>query len=204
MAVHTADFGQPLPGRSSSFKFKLKEKGDTARFQIIRKPAIEVKHFEQMEDGSWNVEDCPRLDGDKCEKCETYFEIKAMIDKFKKAEGVDDNHPEVKRMDADAYKVSPSQLIYFPILDRNTGTFRILQTTPGVWNKLNTEAENGIDVYKYEWTVTNTGKGGGAKYAVSRVDSSEVEELTPGEKMEIEKGLKFDMDQVGYTPKEEE
>lgn len=205
MPVQPLGFGQKLPSSGNTF-LRLKTKGEQVQFKIAQEPVYDGKHFMQLSDPEtgevrWDVTECPRIaEGEECQYCEQYFELMAMIKKFKKAEDVDDDHPEVKRMKQDARKYAVSIQHYFPILNRNDGKFAILQITNGVKNKFNAQFENGIDVMSKEWILRNTGSASPVeRYALSLVDSADVKPLTDEETEEFEKAKNYDLSQISNS-----
>lgn len=205
MPVQSLSFGQQLPGKTSNF-LRLKGKGEKVQFKIAQEPVFDGKHFMQMSDPDtgevrWEVTECPRIaSGDECNYCEQYFELMAMIKKFKAAEKVDDDNAEVKRMKQDARKYAVSIQFYFPILNRNDGKFAILQVTNGVRNKFNAQFENGVDVMNKEWILSNTGSASPQdRYALSLVDSADVKPLTPEEEEEFAKAKAYDLSQISQS-----
>lgn len=209
MPVQSLSFGQKLPSTGNTF-LRLKGKGEKVQFKIAQEPVFDGKHFVELSDPEtheikWEVTECPRIaSGDECEKCEQYFELMAMIKKFKQAENVDDNHSEVKRMRQDARKYAVSIQFYFPILNRNDGKFAILQVTNGVRNKFNAQFENGIDVMSKEWILSNTGSPSPAeRYSLSLVDSADVKPLTPEEEEEFAKAKAYDLSQISQSGSED-
>lgn len=205
MPVQSLSFGQHLPGKTSNF-LRLKVKGEKVQFKIAQEPVYDGKHFMQLSDPEtgevkWDVTECPRIaSGEQCEKCEQYFELMSMIKKFKAAESVDDDHPEVKRMKQDARKYAVSIQFYFPILNRNDGKFAILQVTNGVRNKFNAQFGNGIDVMNKEWILSNTGSSSPVeRYSLSLVDSADVKPLTPEEEEEFAKAKAYDLSQISRS-----
>lgn len=202
MPVQSLGFGQKLPSTSSNF-LRLKGKGEKVQFKIAQEPVYDGKHFMQLSDPDtqevkWEVTECPRIaSGDECNYCEQYFELMSMIKKFKAAEKVEDDNPEVKRMKQDARKYAVAIQHYFPILNRNDGKFAILQVTNGVKNKFNAQFENGIDVMAKEWILSNTGSASPQdRYALSLVDSADVKPLTPDEEEEFAKAKAYDLSQI--------
>lgn len=210
MTVQPLAFGQSFPKSGGKF-LRLKEKNDFVQFRIAQDPVYDGKHFQQVinaETGGlgWDVSDCLRInEGLECELCSKFFEINDLIKKFKEAEKAGDEHPEVKKMKTEARKYSASIQFYFPILDRGDGSFKILQTTNGVRNKLNAQYENGIDVKAKEWVLKNTGSTNpNEKYSLSLVDSADVKPLTEDEKEEWEKAKSYDLSQVSKSGGSEE
>lgn len=186
MSVQPLAFGQKLPSSGTDY-LRVKEKGDQVQFRIAQQPVFTGKHFMKTESG-WDVTDCLRVtEQEDCEKCEKFFELKALAKQSK------DDEKEFKRLDNEARAYSAAIQFYFPILDRGTGKFRILQTTNGVRNKLNVQFLTGIDVMGKEWVLANTGGVGINKYNLAPVDSADVKPFTPDEELEFEKAQKFDL-----------
>lgn len=205
MPVQSLGFGQKLPSSGNTF-LRLKGKGEKVQFKIAQEPVYDGKHFMQLSDPDtgevkWEVTECPRIaSGEECNYCEQYFEIMAMVKKFKQAEKVDDDNAEVKRMRQDARKYAVAISHYFPILNRNDGKFAILQITNGVKNKFNAHFENGIDVMAKEWILSNTGSASPAeRYSLSLVDSADVKPLTPEEEEEFAKAKAYDLSQISHS-----
>lgn len=205
MPVQSLSFGQKLPSTGNTF-LRLKQKGEKVQFKIAQEPVFDGKHFMQLSDQDtgevrWEVTECPRIaSGDECNYCEQYFELMAMIKKFKAAEKVDDDNAEVKRMRQDARKYAVAIQFYFPILNRNDGKFAILQVTNGVRNKFNAQFENGVDVMNKEWILSNTGSASPAeRYSLSLVDSADVKPLSPEEEEEFAKAKAYDLSQISQT-----
>jgi hypothetical protein len=204
MGVQPLPFGQSLPSRGGEY-LRLKNKGDQVQFLMAQEPVYTGKHFQTNEDGSWNVTDCPRIqEGDDCELCEKFFEIKSLVKQFKAAENAKDDHPEVKRMNNEARNYAVAIQFYFPILDRGDGKFKILQTTNGVRGQFNDHFESGVEVMKKEWILRNTGEVGGKKYALSMVDSADAKPLSDEEKEEFEKAKAYDLSQISNSGSSED
>lgn len=206
MPVQSLSFGQKLPSTGGSNFLRLKQKGEKVQFRIAQEPVFDGKHFMQLSDPEtkevkWEVTECPRIaDGSECNYCEQYFELMDMVKKFKAAEKVEDDHPEVKRMRQDARKYAVSIQFYFPIVNRNDGKFAILQVTNGVRNKFNAQFENGIDVMSKEWILSNTGSPSpNERYSLSLVDSADVKPFTPEEEEEWKKAKAYDLSQISQT-----
>lgn len=201
MSAKPLAFGQKLPGSSTDY-LRVKISGEKVQFRIGQEPVFIGKHFMQEvgEDGSlkWNIFECPRMmENGECETCDQFFELMAMVKKFKAAEKVDDNHPEVKRMKEDARKFAVTIEVYLPILNRNDGKFAILQTTNGVKNKWEAMFADGVDVMAKEWVLRNTGsKVPSERYSLSMVDSADVKPLTPEEEDEFKKAKTYDLSSI--------
>lgn len=204
MGVQPLAFGQSLPSRGGEY-LRLKNKGDQVQFKIAQEPVYTGKHFQTKEDGSWDVTDCPRIqEGDDCDLCEKFFEIKSLVKQFKQAENVKDDNEEVKRMNNEARNYAVAIQFYFPILDRSDGKFKILQTTNGVRGQFNDKFESGIKVMEKEWILRNTGEVGGKRYALSMVDSADVVKLSEEEEAEFEKAKAYDLSQISNSGSNEE
>lgn len=205
MGVNSLAFGQQMPGRGDQF-LRLKQKGDMVQFKIAQEPVYTGKHFTENADPvtrevKWVVTECPRIvSGGDCEICEKFFELKALVKKFKESEKADNDHPEVKRMNNEARKYAAAIQFFFPILDRGEGVFKIFQTTNGVRNKFNAQFEAGVAVLEKEWVVRNTGSANpGEIYSLTMVDSADVKPLTPDEEAEFEKAKAYDLSQISQS-----
>lgn len=185
-------FGESLPG-SGNMYLRVKEKGDKVQFRLGQVPAYVGKHFMQKETG-WEVTECLRIkNAEECDTCNVYFQMMANA---KKIEKIDEK--EFKKLKEDARHFQAAIEFYFPILNRITGKFAILQTTYGVRNQFNVQFEAGIDVMNKEWILLNTGSPSPAKrYSLTVVDSADVKPLTPEEETEFEKAKQYDLSQIG-------
>lgn len=184
-------FGEERPQSKGKY-FRVKEKGDTITFRIAQEPVYTGQHFFRNGDG-WDVPECPRINGGgDCEHCEKFFEAKALEKKAKEAK---DSEAE-KEASSIARHFSPSVTYYFPVLNRLTEEFVVLQTTEGVRNKINELFLAGTKVMERDLTLTNTGKEKKDKYAVAVVDSSDSKEFTDKEKEEFEKAKEYDTSSI--------
>jgi hypothetical protein len=175
-----SEWGTPYKTSSSDF-FSLKSKGDKIRFRLIGTPFVDGKHFQENEDGSWTVTNCPRInDLTDCATCEKFFEI---INRAKKTG--DKKLIEQAKKDAKKYSVGIS--FYFPVIDRDTELFTIFKSKLGIKNKLETELQAGVKILDVDWVVIRTEKPGPDYYSLSRIDSSETKPLTNKELEEVEK-----------------
>lgn len=185
---NTLDFGQDMPSTGGMY-LKVKEKGDTIQFLIAKAPTYVGKHFLRKEDG-WDVPGCPRINSQEdCDYCVKFFKAMAELKKLKEAKAPE---AEWKPLETEARKWGASTTFYFPVLDRATGKFGILQTTQGVRNQINAYHENGTDVLSKEFILRNTGKPGKEKYLVTVVDSADTKDLSNEEVDEYAKAQAFD------------
>lgn len=176
-----AEFGEKLSFGGGSTFFKLKSKGDKLRFRLLGAPFIEGKHFFKLEDGSWDIQPCPRVnESSKCPHCDIYFSI---IMKAKKTG--DKTVMEQARKEAAPYKNSIA--VYFPVLDRETEEFKIFQSSISVRNKIEDEVALGTKVLDVDFIVLRTENPGTDYYKLSRVDSSDTKKLSANEKAEVER-----------------
>lgn len=187
--MNTLDFGTNMPN-SGNLYLRAKQKGDKLTFRIAQNPVYTGKHFTKLEDGKWDVISCPRInEGSECEFCELFFKFKA---EAKKLKGVDDKKAKENEEQARNYSVAVS--FYFPVLNRDTEEFGILQTTMGVRNKLNAQHEAGVKVLEKDWILLNTGSANpGERYMITPVDSADSKPLSDKEKAEFIKALAFDL-----------
>lgn len=171
---------------------RLKNKGDRTQFKIAQSPVYSGKHF--MQDGAnWDVVECSRINSqEECITCENYFALMAESKKLKESD-----KKESERIANEARKSKVTVIFYFPILNRDTGEFAILQTTEGVRNRLNAKHEAGIDVMEKEWLLVNTGSEVPTeRYSLDPVDSAEVKPLTPEEEAEFKKAQEYDITSI--------
>jgi len=197
MSVKTLGFGQNLPSSGNNF-LRLKQKGDRVQFKIAQEPVYTGKHFIQQESG-WSVLECNRIMNEEaCEYCDKYFEIMNKVKKMKDADPeLTDKSPSIKPLlnEARGYRVSIQW--YIAILDRVDGKFKVLQTTNGVRNKFNAQFTAGVDVFKREWILANTGSTNPNEiYMLTPVDSADVNKTTPEEEDEFMKAKEFNMSTV--------
>lgn len=193
-------FGENMPSSGAGY-LQVKNAKEQVQFRIAQTPAYSGKHFFQLEEG-WDIQKCPRInDQEECEYCELYFKAKAEEKKLK-----DTDAEAAKKWTNKAREYQVSVTFYFPILNRNTGKFTVLQTTQGVRNKINAIAETGVDVFGREFILMNTGsKVPNDKYSVTQVDSADVKPLSEDEEAELVKAQEYDMDQIndGASAREE-
>ncbi len=187
---HTLAFGQNMKS-SGNFYVRVKEKGDQIIFRIAQAPAYSGKHFQQKEQG-WDVTDCPRINNEtECETCETYFQLMGEAKKIK-----DVDKTKYEKTVGEARRFNVAVAFYFPVLNRDTEEFAILQTTQGVRNKINEFHENGTKVFERDWILRNTGAVGKDRYSVAPVDSADSDPLTDKEKVELKKAQDFDIQSI--------
>ena len=197
--MQTLEFGQERP-RSGGMFLRVKEKGDSVTFRIGQNPVFTGKHFQQTSEG-WDVTNCPRInENETCELCEKFFMIKS---DQKKAKGIGDKDSE-ELLGKEARKYAVSVIYYFPILNRDTESFAILQTTEGVRNKINEQFIAGVKIFERDLTLVNTGSSSPKdRYALAVVDSSDSKPLTDKEKEVLKKASAYDTttinDGVGGT-----
>lgn len=176
-----AEFGEKLSFGGGSPFFKLKSKGDKLRFRLLGAPFIEGKHFFKLEDGSWDIQPCPRVnEGKECPHCKIFFSI---IMKAKKTG--DKTIMEQAKKEANPYKNSIS--VYFPVLDRETEEFKVFQSSISVRNKIEDEVALGTKVLDVDFIVLRTENPGSDYYKLSRVDSADIRPLTAKEQSEVER-----------------
>lgn len=197
--MQSISFGENIPSRGTTY-LRVKQKGDQIRFRIVKDPSYEGKHFTQTETG-WNVTLCPRINNQEdCDLCELFFQKKAEAKKLKEVDSV-----KAKELEREARKYACSTIYYFPVLNRDTGLFGILQTTAGVRAKLNTQYEAGVAVFERDWILRNTGSTNPNEvYSLIPVDSADTKEFTPQEVVEYEKGLKFDFSSISDNSTQDE
>lgn len=168
-----AQFGEKLNFSNNQF-LKLKSKSDKVRFRLLGAPFIEGKHFFELEDG-WDIQACPRINNrEECQHCKKYFQI---ISGLKKTD--DKTMQKQIQKEADPFKVSIS--VYYPIIDRLSAEFKVLQTTMGVRGKIETEVELGTKVLNVDFDLLRTELPGSDYYKLARVDSAETTPLLPQE-----------------------
>jgi len=197
----TLAFGEQLPSKGNIY-LKVKQKGDKVQFRIAQNPSYIGKHFIQKEDG-WDVPGCPRINSqEECEMCELYFKGMAEAKKYK-----ENDEKKYKELEKEVRKYKCSITFYFPVLNRDVEAFAILQTTQGVRNKINEVFESGVDIFKKDFVLRNTGSESPRDiYSVVVVDSADTKPFTDKEKEEFEKAKAFDMETLndGFTTTEEE
>lgn len=185
--MQNLSFGQDIPSSGDKY-LKVKQKGDMIQFRLAQDPTYVGKHFIQKETG-WDVPGCPRINAQEpCELCDLYFSGMAEAKKLKESD------PEKsKEIEKDARKYSCAITFYFPVLNRDTGKFGILQTTSGVRNKLNVQYEAGVKIFEKDWILKNTGSPNpGEVYLLTPVDSADTKTFTPEEAAEFQKAKSFD------------
>jgi hypothetical protein len=205
MSTQKIGWGQKLPGAGDMY-LSLKNKGDKVQFRIGQEPVHTGKHFSQNATG-WDVTECPRImENDECELCNQYFTISGKIKKLKAADKtLTDESPEIKKLRNEARPFQAVIQWHFPIVDREDGKFKILQTTNGVRNKFNALFEQGVDVMDTEWVLSNTGSASPAeRYLLSAVDSKKVKDFTPEEEAEWVKAQGYDLTQIAGGQGDEE
>lgn len=190
--MQTLNFGEQLPS-SGNMYLRVKQKGDKITFRLAQNPAYVGKHFMTKPDGSWDVQGCPRINSqEECENCEAYFSGMAESKKLKETDA-----EAAKQIERDARKYSCAITFYFPVLNRDTEAFGVLQTTQGVRNKLNAQHEAGVDVFKKDWILMNTGSTNPNElYSLIPVDSADSKPLSEKETAEFEKAKEFDIMQI--------
>jgi len=191
----TADFGEKISFSSSKFT-KLESKGDKIQFRVLNAPFYDGKHFYKKEDGSYDRPvPCPRInEGGECEECKLFF----AAHKSAKKDGLDK-----KETDKLTSPHKPAISFYYPILNRNSGKFEIFQTTIGVRNQIEAQAELGTKILERDLIVVRKEVPGSGYYSLSVVDSSETDSLTKEEKEEVEKGKDVDLGDYVVGQREE-
>lgn len=184
-------FGENIPSRGDMY-FRVKKKGDQIQFRLAQDPVYVGKHFVQKENG-WDVLPCPRINAqEECDMCNTFFQMKAESKKLK-----DVDAEKAKEIDKEARNFACATTFYFPVLNRDTESFVILQTTGGVRNKINAQHEAGIDVFKKDWILRNTGSDNPQEiYSLIPVDSADTKEFSEKEVEEFEKAKAYDLLQI--------
>ena len=198
----TFEFGDLQEDNKEDLIVRLKSKNEKIKFRLVpNKFYFTAKHFIK-EDGGWNVVDCPRvLSGDECEYCE---KTQMLYDDLKKAEAENDE-ANVKLFNEEIRKYKVSYNFFYPIVDRDTETAKILQVSKSVRISLEDEYKNGTDMFKYDWILTRTERPGSDYYKLTRVDSSETKPLSEKEKKEYEKARKWNLEKlVGGKPSNQE
>lgn len=158
---------------------KLKGKDEQITFRIAGNPYYEGKHFIQdPTDGNWEVTLCSRImEGKDCELCKSSLALR------NKARATPDKEEKAK-IENLARSKAATVIWYYPILDRDTGTAAILQTTPGVRASVLEEIKAEVNVLEYDYVLTRTEKPG-KYYSLVRKESKE--KLTKEEKEKLEK-----------------
>lgn len=189
--MNTGFIGQKLPnvdGRSKFFTLKDIGQSFTFRFAYT-KATCDGVHFMEDITGEKSYQNCPRItNGEECEICNKFFEIKREI-KEQKLVGA-----EKEEKDKEARKYSPKINFYYAVLNRETGESGIFKTTTGVRGKLDQEVVNGIDVYKYDYKIRRNGGSIPQNfYGFTRVDSLETKPLTEEETAKLEEMKSWDI-----------
>lgn len=196
---NTLEFGQALPSQGSMY-LRVKNVGEYIQFRIGQNPTYVGKHFMQKENG-WDVTGCPRVNSQEdCEICDLYFKAMAEAKKLqgdKKEADLDAaTAKKVKDIKESARPYGCSITFYFPVINRDTGKFGILQTTSGVRNKINEFHENGTDVLSKEFVLRKTDKKGRDLYSLTIVDSADAKTMSPEDLVEYEKAQSYDMSSI--------
>lgn len=189
--MQRTEFGQDIPRSGGNF-IRVKNANDKVTFRLAQPPVHTGKHFLKNADDTWNVVDCPRINSnEECEYCEEYFELMKLA---KDAEAAEDKAgaADLKEQARKGGKQVSIQFFY-PVLNRDTESFGILQTTYGVKKEIDAKHNNGVKVLERDMTLLNTGKPAAARYALDVVDSADTRELSDKEKEEYEKAKNFDM-----------
>lgn len=190
-------FGESMPGQGNLY-LRVKKKGDQIQFRLAQNPTFVGKHFIEKETG-WDVPGCPRINSqEECERCDLFFKAKAELKKLEATKPTDPESLEtIKRLKNDVRQYGATVTFYFPILDRGTGRFGILQTTSGVRNKLNAQHEAGVDVFKKDWILRNTGSDNPNElYSLIPVDSADTKPFTEEEEAEFKKAQEFNPTEI--------
>lgn len=176
--MRTVNWGEKLPSQASG-RVRLKSAGDKIIFRLLGKPVLEGSHF-FSKDGKWDIKPCLRINKDQhCEYCEKFFaavkEMPHIDDQQKYKKEIEELK---KRMPGFEASISYN----FPVINRETQEMVIFQTTPGLRNKIDSEAAILEEkIFNYDFVAKNTGKALKEKYALSRVDSADTTELTEKE-----------------------
>lgn len=181
-------FGEKLQTGGSRF-LKLESNGDKLHFRLLDAPFIEGKHFFQDGDG-WDIQGCPRLnENHSCEHCNKFFSL------WRKANKENDKTiKEQLKKEADLWK--PSTFVYYPVINRETESFGIFQTTVGVRQQIEDEYKLGIKVLEVDFIVLRTGTPGSGYYKLARVDSADTKPLTESEKQAVAEYQKMDLTEL--------
>lgn len=189
-------FGQKLQTGFSQFT-KLKDKGDKLRFRLLDAPFVEGKHFFKLQDGSWEVVPCVRInDGQKCVHCDTYF---SMIANAKKS----GDKTVLEQAKQEARQFQCAVVVYYPVIDRETEEFKLFQTTLGVRGKIEAEFELGTKVLDVDFIVLNTGGVGKDRYMLTKADSADTKPLTSKELEAKSKYKTMDLSEMIMGSKDE-
>lgn len=177
------DYGANLNFSPSRFT-KLKSKGDKIQFRLIGVPYYDGKHF-LKEGDEWNIIPCPRInDNQTCDTCELFFKVHASAKK-------DSLDQKATQKLTEPFKASIS--FYFPVINRETKSFEVFQTTKSVRDKIENEIELGTKIMDRDIIVMRTEKPGTDYYSLSIVDSADTKELTQDELDEVKKGKATDL-----------
>lgn len=172
-----ADYGEKINFSASKFT-KLKSKGDKIQFRLIGNAYYDGKHFLKNGD-EWNIVPCVRInESEECEYCVRFFKAHAKA----KKEGLDQKATQ-KLTDP----WSASVAFYFPVINRETQSFEVFQTTKGIRDAIEAEIELGTKVMDRDLVVLRTEKPG-KYYVLSVVDSADTQPLTPQEESEMARG----------------
>lgn len=196
--MQSLSFGEQMPSTGGGNYLRVKGKGDQIKFRIGQPPVYTGKHFATVtgEDGrsTWDVTSCPRINNnEECPTCEKFFALKAEAKKAKDAG--DAKASDKLNNDARSYQVAVQ--FYFPVLNRDTQEFGILQTTQGVRNKINEHHESGVNVLEKDWVLRNTGSASPKDlYSIVAMDSKDTAPLTPKEDEEYLKAVAFDLNSI--------
>lgn len=178
----TANLGDNIDFSNSKFR-KLSKQGDKVLFRLLSdKYFYDGKHFleDSSEQSGWRVVPCPRInEGAECEICENFF----AAHKSAKKEGL--NRSETDKL---TRPFQPVVSFYLPILNRETESFEIFQTTQGVRKKIEAQKDLGTKVMERDLIVVRTENPGSDYYSLTVVDSSETKKLSEKEKAEVKKG----------------
>lgn len=195
--MQKTEFGQDIPRSGGNF-LRVKNAGDKITFRLAQPPVHTGKHFLTDESGKWNVVGCPRInEAEECEYCESYFAIMAEA-KEAEAKGDKAASDALKETAREGGKQVALQF-YYPVLNRDTESFGILQTTYGVKKKIDDMFNNGVKVTERDMVLGNTGKPAAALYALTVVDSADSTALTEKEVEEYAKAKNFDTSTISDT-----
>lgn len=192
--MQRTEFGQDLPRSGGNF-IRVKNTNDKVTFRLAQPPVHTGKHFLTTEDGKWNVVGCPRInENEECEHCNEYFNLMRMA---KEAEASGDKGAATD-LKEQARKNGRQVAIefYYPVLNRDTGTFGILQTTYGIKKEIDAKYNNGVKVTERDMTLLNTGKPAAARYSLEVVDSADTQPLSEQEQAEFQKAKDYDTSKI--------
>ncbi len=205
--MQSTKIGEDIPKTGSNF-IRVKKANEKVTFRIAQEYDRHTgKHFLTDEEGKWNVVPCPRINTngeEECEHCNEFFELMAQA---KKAEASGDKKA-ASALKEDARKDGRAVAMefYYSVLNRDTQTAGILQTTYGVKKGFDDKANNGVKIMERDFVLKNTGKPGAARYALDVVDSADSLPLSEKEQEEYLKAQSYDMNQInsgGNTDTEE-